>query len=83
MEKKLYRSSKNKMIAGVCGGIAEYFGWDPTVVRLVYALLSCLVAGFPGVLVYIIFAIVVPLDTKKDSSNLSDEDVDNLDSANI
>ena len=83
MEKKLYRSTKNKMIAGVCGGIAEYFGWDPTVVRLVYALVSCLSAAFPGVLVYLIFTIVVPLDTKKDSSNLSDEDVDNLDSANI
>ena len=83
MNKKLHRSSKNKMIAGVCGGIAEYFGWDPTVVRLVYALISCLCAGFPGILVYLIFAIVVPLDTKSDSSDLSDEDVDNLDSANI
>ena len=83
MKNKLYRSSKNKMIAGVCGGIAEYFGWDPTVVRLVYALVSCLSAAFPGVLVYLIFTIVVPLDTKSDSSDLSDEDVDNLDSANI
>ena len=40
MEKKLYKSNQNKMIDGVCGGIAEYFGIDPTVVRLIWALFS-------------------------------------------
>lgn len=40
--KKLYRSRKNKKIAGVCGGIAEYFGWDPTVVRLVTVIATIL-----------------------------------------
>jgi phage shock protein C len=48
------------MIAGVCGGFAEYFGWDPTLVRVGYVLLSVLSAGFPGFLVYIILWIVIP-----------------------
>ena len=43
MEKKLYKSNQNKMIDGVCGGIAEYFGIDPTVVRLIWALFSLMV----------------------------------------
>ena len=58
MEKRLYKSSQNKMIDGVCGGIAEYFGIDPTVVRLVWALFSLM--GGSGILAYIIAAIVIP-----------------------
>jgi phage shock protein C len=60
MTKSLTRSSHNKMIAGVCGGIAEYFGWDPTLVRVGYVLATLLFAGFPGLLAYIILAFVVP-----------------------
>ncbi len=60
MTKSLTRSSHNKMIAGVCGGIAEYFGWDPTLVRVGYVLVTLLFAGFPGLLAYIILAVVVP-----------------------
>ncbi len=56
---KLTRSN-DKIIAGVCAGIADYFGWDPTIVRIGYLLLSILSAGFPGVLVYIILWIVMP-----------------------
>ena len=56
--KRLTRSS-NRMIAGVCGGIAEYLGWDPTMVRVIYALLSVFTA-FDGALVYIILWIVMP-----------------------
>ena len=56
--KKLYKSNQNKMIDGVCGGIAEYFGVDPTVVRLGTVVLSLL--GFSGVLAYIIAALVMP-----------------------
>jgi len=48
------------MIAGVCGGIAEYFDVDPTVVRIVYVLVSILSAAFPGILVYIIMWIIIP-----------------------
>ena len=58
---RLLRSRKDKMLAGVCGGIAEWMGWDPTVVRLAYVLLSILSAGFPGILVYLIFWLVAPL----------------------
>lgn len=58
-EKKLMRSS-NKMLAGVCAGIAEYFNIDPTLVRAAYAILSVFSAGFPGLLLYIILAVIMP-----------------------
>jgi len=48
------------MIGGVCGGIAEWLGWDPTIVRIGYVLLSVLSAAFPGILVYIILWIIMP-----------------------
>jgi phage shock protein C len=56
----LTRSSSDRMIAGVCGGLAEYFDLDPTLVRVGYVLLSFLSVGFPGVLCYLIMAFVVP-----------------------
>ncbi|MBR5111234.1 MAG: PspC domain-containing protein [Clostridia bacterium] len=56
--KKLYRSSTNKMAAGVCGGIGEYFDIDPTLVRLGFVALSFLAGG--GLLVYILAAIIIP-----------------------
>ena len=58
MEKKLYKSSKNKMIDGFCDGIAEYFNIDPTLVRIGQVLFSAM--GGAGVLAYIIMAIVMP-----------------------
>ena len=58
-EKKLTRST-NKVLAGVCGGIAEYFEIDPTLVRICYAALSIFTAAFPGVLLYIIMLILMP-----------------------
>lgn len=57
-EKRLCRSNSG-MIAGVCAGIAEYLGWDPTVVRIVYALLSIFTA-FAGVIVYLILWLIMP-----------------------
>jgi len=48
------------MIAGVCGGIAEWLGWDPTVVRVVYVVGSILSVAFPGILVYVVLWIVMP-----------------------
>ena len=57
--KKLYRSS-NRIVAGVCGGIAEYFDVDPTVIRVVYLILSLFSAGFPGLLLYIILRVLIP-----------------------
>lgn len=61
MEKKL-RRSQNKMIAGVCAGIAEYFNLDVTLVRVAYVLVSIFSAGFPGLLVYLILMLVMPLE---------------------
>ena len=61
--KKLTRSN-NKALAGVCGGIAEYFEIDPTLVRVCYAALSLLTTGFPGVILYIIMLLLMPLPPK-------------------
>lgn len=58
-QKKLTRSA-NKILAGVCGGIAEYFEIDPTLVRVAYAALSIFSAGFPGLLLYIVMLIIMP-----------------------
>lgn len=56
----LVRSRSDRMIAGVCGGLAQWLGWDPTAVRILYVLLSIFSAAFPGILVYIILALVMP-----------------------
>lgn len=56
----LTRSTSDRMIAGVCGGLADYFDLDPTLVRAGYVLLSFLSVGFPGLLVYIVLAFVMP-----------------------
>jgi phage shock protein C len=56
----LYRSRRNRIIAGVCGGLAEWLGWSPTWVRLLYILISILSVAFPGIIVYIILWVVVP-----------------------
>ncbi|HPZ22342.1 MAG TPA: PspC domain-containing protein, partial [Bacillota bacterium] len=52
--KKLYRSRRNAIISGVCGGIADYLNLDPTVVRVLFVLFTLVTAFFPGVLFYII-----------------------------
>ena len=58
MEKKLYRSQNERMIAGVCGGVAEYFEIDPSLVRLLFVIFA--IAGGPGILAYIIMLLIVP-----------------------
>lgn len=58
--KKLYKSSTDKKIAGVCGGLAEYFDIDATILRLVWALVVVFSGFIPGGLVYIIAALVMP-----------------------
>jgi phage shock protein C len=59
--KRLYRSSKERILGGVCGGLAEYFGTDPTIVRLAWVVLS-MIPPFAGafVMLYIIMWIIVP-----------------------
>lgn len=56
--KKLYRSATNKVFAGVCGGLGDYFGIDPTIIRLIWAVV-CIVGG-TGLLAYIIAALLIP-----------------------
>ena len=57
MDKKLYRNTSNKMIAGVCSGVAEYVNIDPTVVRLIWALIGLSGAG---ILAYLVAALIIP-----------------------
>jgi phage shock protein PspC (stress-responsive transcriptional regulator) len=56
----LRRSRQNRVLAGVCGGLAEWLGWDATLVRILYVVVSVLSAAFPGILVYIVLWIVMP-----------------------
>ncbi|RKD29150.1 PspC domain-containing protein [Thermohalobacter berrensis] len=58
MEKKLYRSTENKVIAGVCGGVAEYLDLDVTLVRILWVLISFAIGA--GIIAYIICAIIIP-----------------------
>lgn len=63
MKKKLKRSTENKMLLGVCSGIADYFDLDPTVVRVALAFFGC--CGGAGVLLYIVGALLMPGDTEE------------------
>ena len=56
----LRRSRQHRLLAGVCGGLAEWLGWDATLVRILYVVVSIISAGFPGILAYIILWIVMP-----------------------
>ena len=56
--KKLYRSEQDKMFLGVCGGLGEYFGIDPTLIRLLWALLAC---SGTGIVAYLIVAVIIPV----------------------
>ncbi len=62
MSKPLMRVRQGALIAGVCGGIAKWLGWDPTIVRVVYVMLTLLSAAFPGVILYILLWILMPLE---------------------
>jgi phage shock protein PspC (stress-responsive transcriptional regulator) len=59
---RLTRSS-NRIIAGICAGLAEWLGWDVALVRLLYLILTIFSAGFPGIIAYLILWIVMPEDT--------------------
>ena len=59
-QKRLYRSVTNRKICGVCGGLGEYFGVDPTVVRLIWVLIAC---SGTGLIAYIIAAVIMPLNS--------------------
>jgi phage shock protein C len=59
MQRRLYRSRTDKILGGVCGGLSEYSGVDPTLVRLVFVILA--LAGGPGILIYLIMWLITPL----------------------
>jgi phage shock protein C len=58
--KPLRRSRRHRILGGVCGGIADRLGWNPTLVRVLYVLVSVCSAAFPGIIVYIILWVVMP-----------------------
>lgn len=62
MEKKLTKST-DKKLTGVCAGLAEYFGLDATLVRVLYVVLTVFSAGFPGIVLYIIMTLIMPEKT--------------------
>lgn len=72
--KKLTRST-NKILAGVCGGIAEYFDADPTLVRVGYAVLTLFCAAFPGILLYIILMLVMPEKSQDTNDGFEEAEV--------
>ena len=59
-EKKHFKRSEDRMLAGVCAGIAEYFGMDVTLTRILYVLVSVFSAAFPGIIVYLILMLIMP-----------------------
>ncbi|HEX2938412.1 MAG TPA: PspC domain-containing protein [Ruminiclostridium sp.] len=61
MQKRLFRSTRNVMVSGVCGGIAEYIGTDPSLIRILWAILTVASAG-TGILAYIACAVILPKD---------------------
>jgi phage shock protein C len=75
MNKRLYRSKNNKVLAGVCGGLGEYFGVDPTIIRIVYAAISLIISPLllGGVVIYVIAAIVIPQDEGSFSENYTQQ----------
>lgn len=74
-QKKLVRSN-NKIVAGVCSGIAEYFEIDPTLVRIIYAALTIFSAAFPGVLLYIIMLLIMPAAPNANSQDAKNDKVE-------
>jgi phage shock protein C len=60
MDKRLFRSTRNVMVSGVCGGIAEFFGIDPSIIRILWVLFS--LTGGIGIIAYIACAIILPKD---------------------
>lgn len=72
MTKKLTRSN-NKVLAGICAGIAEYMDVDPTLVRVVYAALTVFMAGFPGILLYLVLLLIIPVKPAFEDAEVVEE----------
>ena len=67
----LQRSLRHRMIAGVCGGFAEWLGWNPTIFRLLYVVVSILSAAFPGILVYLVLWLLMPNEEASEPFSMS------------
>jgi len=76
VEKKLTRSEKERILGGVCGGLAEYFGFDPTLVRLAFVLLA--LAGGVGLLVYIVLWIIMPRRLRPEGKEVVGDNVEDI-----
>ena len=62
--KRLYRSRKGRKLVGVLGGLAKYFGLDPSLVRIAYVVMTFFTLGIPGIMFYLAMAFIVPLEPK-------------------
>lgn len=65
-DKRLYRSRKDRKIFGVLGGLADFFGLDPSLIRIVYVLMTFFTLGVPGIMMYFVMAFIVPLEPKSE-----------------
>lgn len=72
--KKLYKSSTDKKLCGVCAGIANFFNIDPTIIRVVFAIAAIFTTGFPFTLLYIILAFILPEDNGEIDTDVSKKD---------
>ncbi|HEX5395115.1 MAG TPA: PspC domain-containing protein [Candidatus Saccharimonadales bacterium] len=62
--KRLYRSEKDRMISGICGGIGEYYDTDPTIIRVLWVLVAVLTVFFPMFIAYLVLAIIIPSESE-------------------
>ena len=65
----LHRSRRNRMIGGVCGGFAAWLGWSPSLVRVLYVVVSICSAAFPGILVYVVLWLLMPQESHSSSAS--------------
>lgn len=73
MEKKLYRSKEDRKMTGLCGGIGEYFGVDPTIIRILVVLIAMITAFVPALIIYFVISAIVP---EKDEKSGGAQEVD-------
>ncbi len=66
--KRLYRSRRERMIGGVCGGLAEYLNTDPTLIRVIFALVTLFTGGVGGILVYLALLLIIPEEPEPTSA---------------
>ncbi len=71
MSGRLYRSRADRMLAGVCGGLADYFEVDPTLVRVVYAVVTVLTGVLGGLVLYVLLAVIMPVVPSSDSNDVT------------